>query len=33
MIEEKEITLQQKDNVEISKDLLKDVTRRIKEWR
>jgi len=33
MIEEKEITLQQKDNVETSMDLSKDVTTRLKEWR
>ena len=33
MIEEKEITLQQKDNVETSMDLSKDVITRLKEWR
>jgi len=33
MIEEKEITLQQKDNVETSMVLSKDVTTRLKEWR
>jgi superfamily I DNA/RNA helicase len=33
IIEEKEITLRQKDNVETSMDLSKDVTTRLKEWR